>query len=124
MIRAWEFCREPHFPLTLFFSYSFDPLFFERIPLTDLDKGGNRRILVLADGSQIRDAMRACVGQLAYLGRRYVLAETVRPNTFHPKLIIRLSSTKGRAFGKLNPSRLGREPRNRRRLEHRASSIR
>ena len=98
MISAREFCREPGFPAALFLSYSFDPLFFERVPLTDLDKGGSRRILSAADGSQVREAMRKCVGQLVHLGRRYVLAETVRPNTFHPKLIVRLSPKGGRVW--------------------------
>jgi hypothetical protein len=79
-------------------TYFFDPLFFERVPLTDLDKGGSRRILVVADGSQAREAIKHCVGQLVHLGRRYVLAETVRPNTFHPKLIVRLSAKGGRIW--------------------------
>jgi len=98
MISAREFCREPGFPAALFLTYSFDPLFFERIPLSDLDKGGSRRILVGADGSQVRAVMPGCVGQLVHLGRRYVLAETVRPNTFHPKLIVRVSEKRGRAW--------------------------
>jgi len=98
VISAREFCREPLFPVALFLTYSFDPLFFERIPLTDLDKGGSRRILVVADGSHVREAMQHCLGQLVHLGRRYVLAETVLPNTFHPKLIVRLSSKGGRIW--------------------------
>jgi hypothetical protein len=98
VISAREFCREPRFPVALFLTYSFDPLFFERVPLTDLDKGGSRRILVVADGSQVREAIQHCVGQSVHLGRRYVLAETVRPNTFHPKLIVRLSAKGGRIW--------------------------
>ena len=38
MISAREFCREREFPVTIFLTYSFDPLFFERIPLSDLRK--------------------------------------------------------------------------------------
>ena len=42
--------------------------------------------------------MRRCIGQIAYLGRRYLLAETVLTNTFHPKLIARLSAKAGRVW--------------------------
>jgi HKD family nuclease len=98
MISAREFCREPGYPTTVFLSYSFDPLFFERIPLGDLDKGGTRCIVIAADAFQISEAMRRCIGQVVHLGRRYVLAETASANTFHPKLIARLSPTGGRIW--------------------------
>jgi hypothetical protein len=98
MISAREFCRERDFPVTIFLTYSFEPLFFERIPLSDLEKGGSRRIVIVADAGQVREAVGQSLGQLAYLGRRYVLAETVSTRTFHPKLIARLSPTKGRIW--------------------------
>jgi hypothetical protein len=47
MISARKFCQEPGYPVTIFLTYSFDPLFFERIPLDDLSMGGTRRILIL-----------------------------------------------------------------------------
>ncbi|MGO8932431.1 MAG: hypothetical protein ACLQDA_01855 [Terracidiphilus sp.] len=84
--------------MTIFFTYSFDPLFFERIPLSDLKKGGSRRILIVADAGQVQKAMGQCLSQLAYLGRLYVLAETVSARTFHPKLIARLSAAGGRVW--------------------------
>ncbi len=98
MISAREFCREREYPVTIFLTYSFDPLFFERVPLTDLEKGGSRRVLIVADAEQVQKAMDQCVGQLAYLGRRYVLAETVSASIFHPKLIVRLSAGGGRVW--------------------------
>jgi hypothetical protein len=58
----------------------------------------SRRIIVVADARQVQEAMRQSLTQLAYLGRRYVLAETVSANTFHPKLIARLSSAGGRIW--------------------------
>ena len=98
MISAREFCREREFPVTIFLTYSFDPLFFERVPLNDLEKGGSRRIVIVADGGQVQEAMGQCLDQLAYLGRRYVLAEAVSTRTFHPKLIVRLSPAGGRVW--------------------------
>src|SRR5262245_37242863 len=98
MISAREFCRERDFPVTIFVTYSFHPLFFERVPLSDLEIGGSRRILIGADAGQVQEAMRESLDQLAFLGRRYVLAETVSTNTFHPKLIARLSPKGGRIW--------------------------
>ncbi len=71
MISARQFCRESEFPIAVFLTYSFDPLFFERIPWADLGIGGSRRIVVAADAGQVVEAMHRCIGQIAYLGRRY-----------------------------------------------------
>jgi HKD family nuclease len=98
VISAREFCREPGYPITLFLTYSFEPLFFERIGLNDLEVGGSRRIVIVADAEQVNRAMSSCIGQVVHLGRRYVLAETAIRNTFHPKLIARLSPTGGRVW--------------------------
>jgi hypothetical protein len=98
MNSAREFCREGDYPIAVFLTYSFDPLFFERIPLADLRAGGSRRIVVAADAGQVAEAMRRCIGQTVHLGRRYLLAETVQINTFHPKLIARLSRNGGRVW--------------------------
>jgi hypothetical protein len=98
MISAREFCREHGFPATIFPTYSFDPLFFERIPIDDLDVAGTRRIVIAADAGKIAEAMQRCIGQIVHLGRRYVLAETKAANTFHPKMIVRLSPSGGRVW--------------------------
>jgi hypothetical protein len=98
MISAREFCREHGYPVSIFLSYSFDPLFFERIPIDDLDVGGTRRIVIVADAAEIADAMQRCAGQIFRLGRQYVLAETKAGNTFHPKMIARLSPSGGRVW--------------------------
>jgi hypothetical protein len=56
MISARKFCQEPGYPVTIFLTYSFDPLFFERIALDDLSMGGTRRILILADAGEIAES--------------------------------------------------------------------
>ena len=98
MTSPCEFCRKGEFPVAVFLTYSFDPLFFERIPWGHLRLGGTRRIIVAADAGQVAEAMRKCAGQVVHLGRNYVLAETVLTSTFHPKLIARLSSKGGRVW--------------------------
>ncbi|WP_439401420.1 hypothetical protein ACNJYA_32890 [Bradyrhizobium sp. DASA03068] len=98
MISAREFCQEPGYPIAIFLTYAFDPLFFERIPLDDLAVGGSRRILILGDAGQIGDALKRCAGQIFHLGRRYTLAEAKPSNLFHPKLIARLSPEGGKVW--------------------------
>src|SRR5207248_2553967 len=56
------------------------------------------RIVIAADAGQIAEAMQRCIGQIVHLGRRYVLAETKAANTFHPKMIVRLSPKGGRVW--------------------------
>jgi len=98
MISARKFCQEPGYPVTIFLTYSFDPLFFERIALDDLSMGGTRRILILADAGEIAEAMKRCIGQVFYIGRKYTLAESSASNLFHPKMIARLSPEGGRIW--------------------------
>jgi hypothetical protein len=99
MISAREFCRERGYPISIFLTYSFDPLFFERVPIDDLNVGGSRRtIIIVADAGETAAAMQRCIGQVFYLGRKYVFAETKAANTFHPKMIVRLSPTAGRVW--------------------------
>lgn len=98
MISARKFCQEPGYTVAIFLTYSFDPLFFERIALDDLSIGGTRRILILADAGEIAAAMKRCVGQVFYLGRKYTLAESSASNLFHPKMIARLSPEGGRIW--------------------------
>lgn len=98
MISARKFCQEPGYPIAIFLTYSFDPLFFERIPIDDLGVGGTRRILILGDATEIGEAMKRCAGQVFFLGRKYTLAEARATNLFHPKMILRLSPEGGRVW--------------------------
>ncbi len=98
MISARDFCRIPDLPVSIFFTYTFDPLFFERVPWNDLAVGGRRRVVIAADSERVAEAMLRCGGQVAYLGRSYLLAETSYAGVFHPKLIARLSEKGGRVW--------------------------
>jgi hypothetical protein len=85
MISARKFCQEPGYPVTIFLTYSFDPLFFERIALDDLSMGGTRRILILADAGEIAETMKRCIGQVFYIGRKYTLAEAAPRTSSIPR---------------------------------------
>lgn len=98
MVSAREFCRQATYPVAIFLTYSFDPLFFERVPLADLKIGGSRRILVAADAGEVTKVMHRDIGQIVHLGRQYTVAEATGVGTFHPKLIARLSNSGGRIW--------------------------
>jgi hypothetical protein len=90
-----EFCRERGFNIAVLLTYSFDPFFFERVILRDLQVGEGDEILVVADARQIREASKHWDGQLRNLGRRYQLAPSVTPGAFHPKIMLRLGPAGG-----------------------------
>lgn len=98
MISARAFCRLPDLPISIFFTYAFDPLFFERVPWSDLAIGGRKRVIIAADAECVAEAMLRCSSQIVHLGRSYLLAETSRAGVFHPKLIARLSEKGGRVW--------------------------
>lgn len=89
------FCRERTFRRALLLTYSFDPLFFERLVLPDLWAGRASDILVIGDSDQIKLAMRDAMGQILHLGKRYLLASAPHDGAFHPKLLLRLDETEG-----------------------------
>ena len=109
-----EFCQLPGYPFALLTTFNFDPLFFERVVMTDLGRGGARRVVVLADENQVRSVMEHVGTQLTMLGRAYRLIPVAAGCSFHPKLCIR-SGPQGAivACGSHNLSRsgwLGRNP--------------
>lgn len=89
------FCRERTFRKALLLTYSFDPVFFERLVLPDLWAGRASDILVIGDGDQIGMAVRDAMGQILHLGKRYLLASALHAGAFHPKLLLRLDETQG-----------------------------
>lgn len=88
-----EFCRIRDHDFALCFTYSFDPLFFERVVERDLWAGGTRSIVVLADARQVEDAIARLSGRLRHLGRRYHLAPIVVEGAFHPKMMLRVGES-------------------------------
>lgn len=89
-----ELCQIRGFPVVLLTTFNFDPLFFERVVLTDLLAGGAKKIIIMADANQAYASVEKAQGQLLALGRKYRLIPVSAGSAFHPKLCIRLS-TKG-----------------------------
>ncbi len=83
------FCREQQYEITLGMTFSFDPLFFERVILRDLWAGGSGEILIIGDSGRIDEIMPGAIGQVRYLGRQYQL-DIPRINCRqHAKLLLR-----------------------------------
>ena len=103
-----ELCRVPHFPSVLLTTYNIDPLFFERVILTDLVSGGASRIVVMADAEQAIPAINHARGQLMALGRRYRVIPVRLEGAFHPKLCLRIGLDGALvACGSMNLTRAG-----------------
>jgi hypothetical protein len=90
-----DFCRERGLNIAVLLTYSFDPLFFERVVMKELRAGEADDILVVADARQINEAASRWDGQLRSLGRSYQLVPSVTPGSFHPKVMIRLGPEGG-----------------------------
>ena len=84
------FCQEPGYPRAIALTYSFDPLFFERIPLRDLWYGGTSDITVVGDAGELQDAVSRYAGQFNFLGKKYLLTTAEVQGAFHPKLLLRV----------------------------------
>jgi len=84
------FCREVGYESAICLTYSFDPIFFERVVLHDLWAGGSSYIAVIADQEQTRQSVQKAAGQLSHLGRRYQLMTMRGIGAQHAKLLLRV----------------------------------
>lgn len=89
------FCRERTFHKALLLTYSFDPVFFEQVVLSDLWAGRTSDILVIGDGNQVKSAIQDAMGRLWHLGKKYLLGSAAHTGSFHPKVLLRLGEAEG-----------------------------
>jgi hypothetical protein len=89
------FCRQPTYECAVCITYSFDPIFFERVILPELWAGGSNDILVIADAAQATEAIARSGRDIRQLGRRYQLATAGAIGAQHAKLILRLGRDGG-----------------------------
>jgi hypothetical protein len=93
------FSEHAEYRWSVFFTYAFDPIFFERLVLRDLARGGSHGVLVLADGAELERGFERVASELRALGRSYVLARSRSDaGPFHPKIFLRLGRTGGLAW--------------------------
>lgn len=85
-----SFCRETGYPRAIALTYSFDPIFFERIILRDLWHGGTGDITIVGDRQELQDAVTRYAGQINFLGQKYLLSMANNSGRFHPKILLRV----------------------------------
>jgi hypothetical protein len=90
-----EFFREPGYEKALLLSYSFDPIFFESVVLTDLWAGRASEVLVCVDRGQMDASISSAGSQARHLGKRYLVASAGHAGAFHPKVYLRLGRESG-----------------------------
>ncbi len=94
-----DFAREPGYDFTIALTYSFDPLFFEKVVLHDLRTGQSGSVLVVGDPHEITTAISNAQLPLEHLGRRYMLSQaTHSKGAFHPKITLRLGNEDGQVL--------------------------
>ncbi len=84
-----EFCSQPGYENTIFLTYSFDPIFFERVVWRALKIGGTRKVVVVGDRTRLVESVARSREALQHLGREYLLIPAQTNGLFHPKLILR-----------------------------------
>jgi len=88
-----DFCLCPGFGSALLTTYTFDPLFFERVVLPDLRFGGANLIVVLGDADEALPSIYAARDQLVGLGKTYRFIAVRIAGAFHPKICVRTSDS-------------------------------
>jgi hypothetical protein len=85
-----EICRERDYTTVIGTTYSFDPLFFERIILPDLRFGHGREIVLLGDSTQLTEAINRCNTQLRQIGNAIITEPIHLTGAFHPKILLKI----------------------------------
>jgi len=109
-MKPGDFCAEAGFDATIFFTWSFDVSFFERIVLRRLQRSGTSDVLILVDGAQAEQAARHWRTLATRLGTEYALEPVFGSGAFHPKVIVRVGAESGAAWigsGNLTPAGWG-----------------
>ena len=85
-----EFCKSREYTTVIGTTYSFDPLFFERVILPDLRFGHGGEILIIGDGEQLNESINRCNGQLKQIGNTFVAEPVYLTGAFHPKILLKI----------------------------------
>jgi len=85
-----KICQEREYDIVIGTTYSFDPLFFEKVILPDIRFGQGRNILLIGDGIQLIEAINSCNTQLREIGNTIVSEPVYLSGAFHPKILLKI----------------------------------
>ena len=85
-----EFCKSRDYTTVIGTTYSFDPLFFERVILPDLRFGHGGEILIIGDGNQLVESINRCNGQIKQIGNTFIAEPVYLKGAFHPKILLKI----------------------------------
>ena len=85
-----DFCKEREYTTVVGTTYSFDPLFFERIILPDLKFGNSGEVLIIGDGEQLIQSITRCRSQLRKVGNAFIAEPVYMKGAFHPKILLKI----------------------------------
>ena len=88
-MKLQEFCSTGQKRHAFLLTYGIQPAFFEAVALQALIDGGADRVVVLADKTEVSNAINAWPPPRE-VGRRWVLGKSAVTGLFHPKLIARI----------------------------------
>ncbi|RMZ49832.1 hypothetical protein EB821_01060 [Candidatus Marinimicrobia bacterium PRS2] len=85
-----DFCKKREYTTVIGTTYSFDPLFFERIILPDLKFGNSGEVLIIGDGDQLIQSIMRCRSQLRKVGNAFIAEPVYMKGAFHPKILLKI----------------------------------
>lgn len=85
-----DFCQRPRYDRVLMTTFAFDPVFFEKVVLPDLRRGGTEDILILCDADCLHETLTVEGDQLRSYGREYLVEPIHINGSFHPKIFFRI----------------------------------
>jgi hypothetical protein len=85
-----EICRERDYTTVIGTTYSFNPIFFERVILPDLRFGQGREIVLIGDSSELTEAINRCNYPLRQIGNTIITESVHLTGAFHPKILLKI----------------------------------
>ncbi len=85
------YCSDKDYSHFISLTYNFDPIFFERIVLTNLEAASITNISIVADQNYLDKNLFRKKDQIKYLGKKYILEKANCSGLFHPKLMLKFS---------------------------------
>jgi len=85
-----DYCKQREYSTVIGTTYSFHPIFFEKVILPDLKFGYGGEVLVIGDGEQLTQSISKYRSQLRKVGNSFIIEPIYMRGAFHPKLLLKI----------------------------------